>query len=76
MTAPVWMSKHPCVTCGKGYGYCAQFLKFNKMCCAGCKHPTRWKPNPYTDEEILEMWIGHEDIPPYVEEIRQRLSTN
>lgn len=54
-TKPGWLDKHPCTACGVGYGECAQGYVISLMCCAGCAHPGRWVPNPYTAEEIAEM---------------------
>lgn len=55
-----WRLKHPCEGCGTGYGLCAQGLLLNPslMCCKSCNHPGRWKPNPYTAEEVREMTKG------------------
>lgn len=59
-TVPKWMLKHPCTECGTGYGMCAQGLLVNLMCCKGCSHPDRWKPDAYTKEDYIEMWDGKE----------------
>lgn len=55
MTAPKWMSKHQCVGCNTGYGFCAQGLRFSLKCCENCEHPSRWKDNAYTEEDYKEM---------------------
>lgn len=57
-SAPQWMLKHPCESCGRGYGLCAQGLQHSLMCCKTCSHPTRWQPGPWTVDEIKEMWEG------------------
>lgn len=55
MPKPPWMNKHTCEICGTGYMECAQGLALNLQCCAGCNHPGRWQPEPYTVEELAEM---------------------
>ena len=55
---PKWWKKHPCKLCGTGYGACIQGLPHNLMCCVGCDHPSRWTPDPYTDDEIKEAMMG------------------
>lgn len=55
MTAPKWMSKHQCIGCNTGYGFCAQGLRFSLKCCENCEHPSRWKDNAYTEEDYKEM---------------------
>lgn len=54
-TKPKWRDKHPCEGCGTGYGDCASLNLGGHMCCVNCKHPTRWVPDPYTDDEYAEM---------------------
>lgn len=58
-TAPKWMSKHPCVSCGTGYGFCAQFAVMSLKCCKECDHPTRWQKDAYTDAD-REEWSRHD----------------
>lgn len=53
--APKWMSKHPCVSCETGYGFCAQFALMSLKCCKGCEHPTRWQKDAYSEEDRREM---------------------
>lgn len=55
MPMPEWMKKHPCDSCGEGYGACAQGLRLSLQCCQGCAHPGRWTENPYTEAELIEM---------------------
>jgi hypothetical protein len=55
METPAWRKKHPCDRCSAGYGECVSGLKSNLKCCIGCWHPTRWQPNPYTEEDYEEM---------------------
>ncbi len=57
---PAWMSKHPCAVCGTGYGFCAQYALSSMKCCKGCAHPTRWADDPYTRDDLIEMWEGRE----------------
>jgi hypothetical protein len=65
MSAPAWMSKHPCVACGSGYGICSSGLPHGLMCCKACEHPTRWADDPYTSAEFAEMWEGR-PMPDYI----------
>lgn len=58
--APSWMSKHTCTSCGAGYGICAQGAIHSLMCCAACEHPDRWTADPWTVEDLVEMWAGQE----------------
>lgn len=60
---PKWYAKHPCVVCGAGYGECVQEPGYK--CCKGCEHPSRWIDEPWTVEEVEEMWEGRER-PPHV----------
>jgi hypothetical protein len=60
MSAPTWMTKYPCTYCETGYGFCAEGLRHSLMCCANCDHPGRWVENPWTADEIVEMWEGRE----------------
>lgn len=63
---PSYVGKHPCEGCGAGYVECAQWHEFDAMCCGNCGHPTRWVEDPYTVDEVVEMWEGREK-PPHVE---------
>ena len=60
MSAPAWMSKHPCTGCGTGYGICGEGAIHSFMCCPACDHPSRWAENPWTSADVLEMWEGKE----------------
>lgn len=70
MSAPKWMFKHPCISCGEGYGFCAQWLTRSMKCCTGCDHPGRWTDTPWTADEVVEMWEGKE-MP---EDVKQSLA--
>lgn len=72
MSAPKWMGKHPCVACGTGYGACSQGWTRSLMCCEDCDHPGRREPDPWTDEDYLEMWAGRVDAPEFVCELRRQ----
>ena len=72
MTAPAWMSKHPCTACGTGYGFCAQYALSSLKCCKDCEHPSRWAGNPWTSAEVVEMWEGKE-MPEMVKDGLRRL---
>ena len=77
MSAPAWRYKHPCTSCGEGYGFCVQFLILSKKCCTDCNHPGRWTKKPWTIGEVVEMWEGKE-MPEYVKrtlpfELRENL---
>lgn len=50
---------------------CSQWLSRGKMCCKECNHPGRWAKDPWTADDMREMWDGHE-IPTYItKEIRR-----
>jgi hypothetical protein len=72
-TAPTWMLKHPCVSCGQGYGLCSQTWTMSLQCCKDCSHPTRSQPDPWTADDLEEMWAGRDDVPPQVVESIARL---
>lgn len=53
---PAYRDKHKCDKCDTGYLDCAGLNTLNLMCCADCRHPTRWTTDPpYTADEIADM---------------------
>lgn len=65
-----WHDKHPCKKCGVGYGDCSR--SGVRMCCMYCGHPTRWQPNPWTSQDLREMWAG-EEMPEFAREALAKL---
>lgn len=73
MNMPQWMAKYPCPNCGAGYGQCHEGALVNLQCCNDCQHPgyRASQPNPWTADELDEMWAGRE-MPEYIErEVRK-----
>lgn len=56
---PAYWHKHACVGCDTGYLFCVQGLASGLKCCKSCDHPTRWEFEPYTPEEIEDLWARY-----------------
>lgn len=48
-----YLDKHPCPSCGAGYGACIEGWSLNLKCCADCSHPGRLVEEPYTAAELV-----------------------
>jgi hypothetical protein len=68
---PAWMAKYPCESCGTGRGACSGLWRANLQCCPTCKHEPL-PLDPWTFEELTEMWEGKEK-PPHVIAMMERV---
>lgn len=71
----MWMTKHPCPSCGTGYGMCAQGAVHSLQCCKECSHPGRWASDPWTADDLIEMWEGQE-MPEWTKQTLARLQAD